>query len=146
MTHRRNPGAGREHYSSGVGVATRRRASHRRHPALECLESRQLLSTVSELTPPSGVHTAPDGITVGPNGNLWFTEDGADQIGMINPATLKISEFPVPTANARPFRITLGSDGNLWFTELGADQIGMFSPTSGTFKEFSVPTPDCAAV
>ena len=57
------------------------------------------------------------GITAGPDGNLWFTEHDADKIGMINPTTHAITEFPVPTANADPNGISAGPDGNLWFTE-----------------------------
>ena len=39
------------------------------------------------------------GITAGPDGNLWFTEISGRQVGMINPATHAITEFPIPTAS-----------------------------------------------
>jgi virginiamycin B lyase len=101
-----------------------------------------MLSGISEFIPPSGLHTSPDGITAGPGGSLWFTEENADQIGVINAANQKMSEYPVPTAGAEPFRITVGSDGNLWFTELNADKIGMLNPGTGKISEFPVPTAD----
>ena len=58
---------------------------------------------------------SPDGITAGPDGNLWFTEisrpDRADYAGGTSPSS----------APAHPrrgtFGITAGPDGNLWFTE-----------------------------
>jgi len=81
----------------------------------------------------------PTGITVGPDGNLWFTEEMGDKIGMINPTSHAISEFALPTPNALPARITAGPDGNLWFTETGAKQIGMINPATDAISEFSVP-------
>jgi streptogramin lyase len=51
-----------------------------------------------------------------------------------------ITEFPVPTANSRPFEITAGPDGNLWFTEANANKIGMINPTTDVLTEFPVPT------
>ena len=78
------------------------------------------------------------GITAGPDGNLWFTEPNANQIGRITPAGA-ITEFVIPTFNCDPQRIVAGPDGNLWFVEIGADQIGRIT-TTGVVTEFSVPT------
>ncbi|HEV3339267.1 MAG TPA: PKD domain-containing protein, partial [Pirellulales bacterium] len=74
-------------------------------------------------------------ITLGPDGNLWFTESTSDKIGRITPAGT-ITEFAVPTANSTPQGITAGPDGNLWFTEQNGNQIGRLT-TSGVFTEFS---------
>jgi streptogramin lyase len=63
----------------------------------------------------------------------------ADKIGVINPTTHAISEFPVPTAGARPDAITAGSNGNLWFTELEGGKIGEINPTTHVTAEFKVP-------
>ena len=82
----------------------------------------------------------PEGITAGPDGNLWFTELTGNQIGRITPAGA-ISEFALPTADSQPFGITVGPDGNLWFTELRGNQIGRISPTpKHKLAEFAVPT------
>jgi streptogramin lyase len=109
---------------------------------LEALEERCLLSGVSGITEfavPS-VSGATDGITAGPDGNLWFTEAGSDAIGMINPTTHAISSFTLPTANADPQGITAGPDGNLWFTEFDGDKIGVINPTTHAISEFPTPT------
>ena len=58
----------------------------------------------------------PEGITAGPDGNVWFTEQYAGKIGMINLATYAITEFAMPSSS-NPTGITAGPDGNLWFTE-----------------------------
>ena len=52
----------------------------------------------------------------GPDGNLWFTERGSNNIGRITTAGV-VTEFPIPTANSYPSGIAAGPDGNLWFTE-----------------------------
>src|SRR5262250_3231384 len=87
----------------------------------------------------------PTGITVGPDGNLWFTESWpANKIGKVTTAGA-VTEYSTPTANSNPREITTGPDGNLWFTEadvLGpAYQIGKVTPT-GTFTEYPIPTAD----
>jgi streptogramin lyase len=82
----------------------------------------------------------PNGITAGPDGNLWFTEVNSAKIGRITP-TGAITEFPVPISSSAPYGITRGPDGNLWFTELGGNKIGRITPT-GALTEFAVPTAD----
>jgi streptogramin lyase len=80
----------------------------------------------------------PFGIAAGPDGNLWFTERGADKIGRITPAGI-FTEFPVPTAASLPRGITSGPDGNLWFTEEGGNNV-VRTTTAGVMTEFPIPT------
>jgi streptogramin lyase len=110
-----------------------------RRPAVEAMESRQLLSTVAEFPTPTAA-SGPVGIVTGPDGNLWFTETNASKIGTINPTTHVATDFPTPTAASAPEGITVGSDGNLWFTELGAGKIGTINPTTHAITEFAIPT------
>jgi streptogramin lyase len=80
--------------------------------------------------------SGPLGITVGPDGNLWFVERDAGQIGTITPDGSTITEFPLPAgAGSQPYAITSGPDGNLWFVERAANQIGQIDLT-GTVAEF----------
>jgi virginiamycin B lyase len=55
------------------------------------------------------------GITVGPDGALWFTETIANKIGRITTSG-ELSEFLLPVPNSLPSGITAGPDGALWFT------------------------------
>jgi virginiamycin B lyase len=113
-------------------------------PRLEGLEDRCLLTpTVTEYTvPTAGALSSANrnAITAGPDGNLWFTEYHASQIGMINPTTHAFNEFATLTANADPQGITAGPDGNIWFTEgIG---IGMINPANDHINEFPAPSGD----
>jgi streptogramin lyase len=76
-------------------------------------------------------------ITQGPDGNLWFTEEGLDRIGRITPLGA-VTEFSAGiTAGAQPRGIARGPDGNLWFAENGGNRIGKIDPTTGVVAEFS---------
>jgi virginiamycin B lyase len=94
-------------------------------------------TVLNEYTVPTS-GSAPGTITTGPDGNLWFTEETGDKIGMITP-TGTITEYTVPTSGAQPLGITAGPDGNLWFTEGDGDKIGEIS-TTGTITEYPIPT------
>jgi len=77
----------------------------------------------------------PRGITVGPDGNLWFTELDGNRIGRITP-TGTVTEFRAGISpNSGPAGITAGPDGNLWFTEWNGNRVGRITP-SGTVTEF----------
>src|SRR6266446_6859221 len=58
----------------------------------------------------------PEGITLGPDGNLWFVQVKRNQVGRITPAG-QVTEFTLPHTKSGPLFITSGPDGNLWFTE-----------------------------
>jgi virginiamycin B lyase len=78
------------------------------------------------------------GITVGPDGALWFVEFNGDKIGRISTAGA-ITEYAVPTANSEPSDITTGPDGALWFDEFNSGKIGRIT-TAGTVTEYTTPT------
>lgn len=100
-------------------------------------------NTVGKITT-SGVATyyslsynaQPQGIAIGSDGNLWFTQHALNKIGMITPAGV-LTEYSIPTAGGAQ-GIAAGSDGALWFTREGVGKIGRVT-TSGVFSEYSVP-------
>ena len=85
-------------------------------------------------------YSRPLNITVGPDGNLWFTESGAGNIGRITPEG-GITEYPIPAYYSSPWGITTGPDGNLWFTDSSGNKVGRITP-SGQVTEFTIPTAD----
>jgi virginiamycin B lyase len=98
------------------------------------------------ITPGASRALAPwlEGITAGPDGNVWFTENVGGRIGRITP-TGEITEFPVVAPDRpRPGGITAGPDGNVWFTftqQGSADGIGRITPT-GEMTVFFLPLAD----
>src|ERR1700681_1487861 len=92
--------------------------------------------------------SSPEGIALGPDGNLWFTEFTGDRIGRITPHGV-VTEF---SAGMTPFSnavgITAGPDGNLWFTEnagfsTNTGRIGRITP-AGVITEVSAGVPSGA--
>ena len=79
-------------------------------------------------------NATPIGITIGGDGNYWFCEKTAHQVGRITPQG-KVTEFKLPTPNAGPDGILLGPDGNVCFSESEMSQIGRITPDA-TITEF----------
>jgi streptogramin lyase len=92
------------------------------------------VGSITEFSLPT-LPSAPLGITAGPDGNLWFTEQAGGKIGRITPSGT-ITEYPLPSFD-NPFGITAGPDGNLWFVEPDGNKIGRITP-SGTITEFAL--------
>ena len=86
-------------------------------------------------SPGSEYPASPSDITVGPDGNLWFTEQSGPRIGRITP-TGEITEFSAgitAVSYLADVPITAGPDGNLWFIqgaprETGGGLIGRITP------------------
>jgi virginiamycin B lyase len=97
-------------------------------------------------TPISGIFTrfAPingtfvAGIAAGPDGGMWFTENGAPDIGRITTGGT-ITNFPT-AKNVSPWAIVNGPDGALWFTDLGTNAIGRIT-IAGAITEFPIAPP-----
>jgi streptogramin lyase len=88
----------------------------------------------------------PVDITAGPDGALWFTNQGycvaglcgyGQSIGRITTAGV-VTAYPLPRTYF-PNGITAGSDGNLWFTNVGDNSIGCIT-TSGAITIYTDPS------
>ena len=87
------------------------------------------------------INSFPEGITVAPDGIVWFTEQRSGKIARLDPKDGVFSEYPTPTVNSGPVGITVGPDNNIWFTEAYANKIGVLDPNNPeTIKEFRIPT------
>ena len=91
----------------------------------------------------TGVDIRADGMTVGPDGALWFTEFGADKIGR-RATDGTITTYPVG-ASGQPADIVTGPDGNLWFTQDSGNAVGRIT-TSGVVTMFTIAGSDPRAI
>ena len=88
--------------------------------------------------PGGGFGESPEGITQGPDGALWFTENGeVSGIGRITTGGTFAVPFVVPSTSLA--EITTGPDGALWYTDPGSNQIGRVT-TAGVFTTYAIPT------
>jgi streptogramin lyase len=75
----------------------------------------------------------PRAITLGPDGNMWVTEDG--KVAKVTTAGV-VTEYPIPSGSIS-YGITAGWDGFLWLTEYGG-QLAKLT-TAGSFNgEFAI--------
>jgi streptogramin lyase len=104
-------------------------------------QSSAMTPTLTEVDvgPTAGGGLGPNGITVGPDNGLWFSENLGHTIGRLVPGSAPT--FPATLgSNENPLGITVGSDNNLWYAEHdlsgGNSQIGMYSPGADTHQTF----------
>ena len=84
---------------------------------------------------PSGDNNGLGGLALGPDGNVWFTEQS--HIGRITTAgTIKEFLYPSGASSNQFGSVTAGPDGNVWFTENGNNIVGQINPTTFAITEF----------
>jgi len=67
---------------------------------------------------------APNAVTAGPDGNIWFTESSPDRIARITPAGV-VTKFSVGlTPGSNPIGIASGPGYTIWFVEISGNRIG----------------------
>ena len=55
-------------------------------------------TSITEYSLPTST-SIPQGITAGPDGNLWFAETNGNRIGKITPSGT-LTEYPIPTSHS----------------------------------------------
>ena len=100
--------------------------------------------STSQATPPSDTApksksfpirggSQPFAITMGADGNFWFTLSNSNEVARITPRG-KITYFVTPTLS-NPAFITPGPDGNIWFGEGSTGKIASVT-SAGAITEF----------
>jgi virginiamycin B lyase len=88
---------------------------------------------------PLGPGSAPHGVIVGPDGAPWITDGGLNAIVRVDPDSLKVRRFPLPTnEDANLNTAAFDRDGILWFTGQ-AGVYGRVDPRSGDARVFEAP-------
>jgi virginiamycin B lyase len=76
------------------------------------------------------------------NGDVWFTNPSRNSIGKVDGKTMKVTQWPSPTADSYPRRVEVGVDGMIYSGEFKGGKMLQFDPATQTFKEFPLPGPD----
>jgi streptogramin lyase len=86
---------------------------------------------------PSGDVSYLNGITKGPDGNVWFVEQ--KHVAMITPSGA-ITEYTFSSGDTTNSQgaITAGSDGNLWVTEPGNNLLTQVNPSTGAMTSTNI--------
>src|SRR5438552_5198094 len=71
-----------------------------------------------------------------PDGSLWYTGQGADKLGRLDPKTGEFKEYPLKTPNSGPHGLVADKDGNIWFTAISGGYVGKLNPKTGEIVEY----------
>lgn len=87
---------------------------------------------------PLATDSQPLGITMGPNGNVWFAENNLTAIVEYIPTSDSFRTFLVPTnSTSMIWFMFFDPSGNLWFSNQLQPYLWRFSPTTGQFANFT---------
>jgi virginiamycin B lyase len=86
-----------------------------------------------------GRGTRPYGIWMDSQDRPWFDLFGTNKIGMIEPKTGELKEFPLPNERARPRRIAITADDVVWYGDYTRGFLGRLDPKTGAVEEFALP-------
>ena len=103
---------------------------------------------------PSSIY-APNGVSVGPEGNIWIADTAGSSFYRFNPNDNKVIEFVtsdsplwafgnstglIKTPITRPYWNAFDSSGNMWFNQQTANRLAMFDPVSESLVEYDIPS------
>jgi virginiamycin B lyase len=84
-------------------------------------------------------HSRPHDPALAPDGSLWYTGQGANKLGRLDPMTGAFKEYPLKTPNSGPHGLVADKDGNIWFTAISGGYIGRLDPKTGGISEYHAP-------
>jgi len=106
---------------------------------------------VTEFALPSPLR-APNGVTVAPDGSVWFGEQSVAGVGHFYPGNRTLVEYPLPFNYKAPpatagfcgnksdiFGVTLWN-GKVWVPDTSGNQLVGLDPSSGKFSTVKIPT------
>lgn len=71
-----------------------------------------------------------------PDGSLWYTGQGANKLGRLDPSTGAFKEYPLKTPNSGPHGLVADGQGNIWFTAISGGYVGKLDPKSGQISQY----------
>jgi virginiamycin B lyase len=73
---------------------------------------------------------------VAPDGSLWYTGQGANKLGRLDPETGRFKEYPLRTPDSGPHGLVADNKGNIWFTAIYGGYVGELNPKTGEITEY----------
>ena len=75
-----------------------------------------------------------------PNGMIWWVGQWGNLMGVIDPNTGEMKEYPLPEG-AMPHSVTPDEQGYLWYTGNKNASVGRLNPATGDIKVYKMPDP-----
>jgi virginiamycin B lyase len=90
------------------------------------------------LTVPTA-NARPYGIIVNSQGLLWVAYNGTGKLASIDPKTMELKEYPMPSPASRVRRLDVLEDDTIFYGDWRG-YLGRFDPKTGAFKEWPSPS------
>src|SRR6266446_2299357 len=87
-------------------------------------------------------NSRPHDPALAPDGSLWYTGQGANKLGRLDPKTGQFKEYPLKTPNAGPHGLVEDKGGNIWYTGNTGALVGKLDPKTGAVTEYKMPDPN----
>ena len=71
-----------------------------------------------------------------PDGSLWYTGQGANKLGRLDPKTGEFKEYPLKTPASGPHGLVADKEGRIWFTAISGGYIGKLDPKTSEIAEY----------
>jgi virginiamycin B lyase len=85
----------------------------------------------------------PHDVIVGNDGMVWYSNFGEQLLSKLDPATGKVTEYPIPEQKkgfpTGTLDLETDRDGNLWIALMYQTGVARFDKATGTFKIFPLP-------
>ena len=81
----------------------------------------------------------PYGITVTPDGTVYYASLAGSYVGRIDPETGEATVLKPPTSGQGSRRVWSDSKGRVWVSEWDAGQVGMYDPAAQAWREWKLP-------
>jgi virginiamycin B lyase len=81
----------------------------------------------------------PYGITVTPDGTVYYASLAGSYIGRIDPQTGEATVVEPPTSNQGARRVWSDSQGRVWVSEWNAGQVAVYDPANDSWQEWRLP-------
>ena len=81
----------------------------------------------------------PYGITVTPDGSVYYASLAGSYVGRIDPQTGEATVLEPPTSSQGARRVWSDSQGRVWVSEWNAGQVAVYDPVNDSWQEWELP-------